>query len=438
MPPAGPVAPSDSPPGEIEPRTNVNALPGDATATHVISTSGSYFLTGNISIATGVAIRIDVPAVYLDLNGFQISSAGSSCVEATAGLAVIENGRVGAFTSTINIVNGVVRNVISNATVPGEFVAVDSLVEGCRFDGGSFTRCIIENAQSAVSCDATESALRSCRLRNATIVRTIAESCLFASVDAVDSTLRDCQSFSSSSPTAAFMLRRSAAESCVARDAVGFGFDLDEGSVAETCIAGSCGLSGFLVERSAVSACIAIDNTDFGFIIDSGAAAGCRAEGHSTSVGFECLNASSLTECVATDNLGGFGLTGRSVAKACVATGNTALGFFVNDGSVVQQCVAADNGNSGIQLGINSRALGCWSSSNGNTGFVVGGATTGVEILECSAVANASQGFRQESPSLIAKNRATGNAVNYLLGMPGATPVVSPGAGVGAWDNIEY
>lgn len=84
-PPPGPVSPTGktvqeiydriarTPVGIAEPRIPLQSLPGSATALHVISQPGSYYLTGNIQgIAgrNGVEIRAD--NVSLDLGGFSM------------------------------------------------------------------------------------------------------------------------------------------------------------------------------------------------------------------------------------------------------------------------------------------------------------------------------------------------------------------------------
>src|SRR5437016_377188 len=73
-PPAGPVAPTMKPLDQVEPRTPLAA----ATSTVTISSSGSYYLTGDIAIATGDGIVIGGDNVTLDLNGFTVSSSAAS------------------------------------------------------------------------------------------------------------------------------------------------------------------------------------------------------------------------------------------------------------------------------------------------------------------------------------------------------------------------
>jgi hypothetical protein len=62
---------------EIEPRQPVSALAGDASAAHIISEPGSYFLDGNLDMASKpIGIEIRGSHVTLDLMGFVIERTG--------------------------------------------------------------------------------------------------------------------------------------------------------------------------------------------------------------------------------------------------------------------------------------------------------------------------------------------------------------------------
>ncbi len=69
--PSGTPGPSMKSLDQIEARTPISALP------FTIGTSGSYYLTKNLSVTTGNAITINANSVTLDLNGFTISSTSS-------------------------------------------------------------------------------------------------------------------------------------------------------------------------------------------------------------------------------------------------------------------------------------------------------------------------------------------------------------------------
>ena len=77
--PPGTPAPTMKSLDQVEPRTIVNAAntPGNSANTFIISSPGSYYLTGNLTGASGKhGISIQADDVTLDLNGFAIISGG--------------------------------------------------------------------------------------------------------------------------------------------------------------------------------------------------------------------------------------------------------------------------------------------------------------------------------------------------------------------------
>jgi hypothetical protein len=91
---------------KLEKRTPISSLP------LTISASGSYYLTGNLAVATGTAITINADNVTVDLNGFTISSSASPA------------------NSTGILINGLRRDVtIKNGHILGT----------TTFSGGTFT-----------------------------------------------------------------------------------------------------------------------------------------------------------------------------------------------------------------------------------------------------------------------------------------------------------
>jgi hypothetical protein len=77
----GPLAPSAAPAptmktlAQVEARTPIPATTTPGAGPHfIISTPGSYYLTGNITVTTGDAIAINTSGVTLDLNGFTLRS----------------------------------------------------------------------------------------------------------------------------------------------------------------------------------------------------------------------------------------------------------------------------------------------------------------------------------------------------------------------------
>ena len=94
--------------GQIEPRTPVTN-----SGALTISSSGSYYLTGNITVNSGDAITITCDNVTLDLNGFTISSTQNP---ATNGNAILLSGSI----KNITILNGsIASGVINTGTYHG-------------------------------------------------------------------------------------------------------------------------------------------------------------------------------------------------------------------------------------------------------------------------------------------------------------------------------
>ena len=100
--PPGAPAPTMKTLQQIEPRTPLEAgSPGvsiGASGTVTISQSGSYYLTGNLTVTSGDGIRITASGVTVDLQGFTIRStlttASSEGIDIDAARVSIYNGHI--------------------------------------------------------------------------------------------------------------------------------------------------------------------------------------------------------------------------------------------------------------------------------------------------------------------------------------------------------
>ena len=96
--PPGAPAPTMKSLDQIEPRIAVQSLA--AAPPYTLSAPGSYYLTGNIAVASGNAISITTHGVTLDLNGFTISStanpASGHAIQLGSGIhnVAISNGHI--------------------------------------------------------------------------------------------------------------------------------------------------------------------------------------------------------------------------------------------------------------------------------------------------------------------------------------------------------
>jgi parallel beta-helix repeat protein len=108
---AGSLEPTD-PPGstmktldQVQPCTPVQSLAGDATATHIIADSGSYYLTDNIIGESGKhGILVNASNVTIDLKGFSLIGVEGSL----NGIFFIESSDPGHVNGAVY--NGIIQN----------------------------------------------------------------------------------------------------------------------------------------------------------------------------------------------------------------------------------------------------------------------------------------------------------------------------------------
>ncbi len=205
-PPAGPPAPTMKSLDQVEARTPVNTLPGDATAVHIITLPGSYYLTGSITGNTSKAgIRIEAVNVTLDLNGYTIEAAVGSTdginSNAPGGALVIRNGMIRGYTKGIKISSstqfhlqdlqvfgsltagldvdgkGTMERVsVMNSTVNGILASATSRVQirDCRVDG-------VSNCTAGISAALGD--IKGCSVSTLTGGHPIGISCTSGTVD---------------------------------------------------------------------------------------------------------------------------------------------------------------------------------------------------------------------------------------------------------------
>ena len=150
-PPAGPVLPTGKTTDEIEPRVDVQSLAGDATAQHLISQPGSYYLTGNIGgVAGQAAIAIDADNVTLDLGGFALLGVAGATrgveIRNTRSQYVVRNGSIRTFDNGgVQTVNG------SSGNVRIERLTVNGIANGPGIDIAAFCVRVCDCEVTAIS-----------------------------------------------------------------------------------------------------------------------------------------------------------------------------------------------------------------------------------------------------------------------------------------------
>ncbi|MFM9957444.1 MAG: right-handed parallel beta-helix repeat-containing protein [Phycisphaerales bacterium] len=134
-PPAGAVEPTGKTLREIEPRTALTFenTPGDSGAAFIIPFTGSYYLTGNVTVGGRYAIEIASFAgdVTIDLMGYTITLIMGPQVNPTTGVYA-----PALATRTVTIRNGVIRNQVATGTT-GILIegGANTVIEDVRVQG---------------------------------------------------------------------------------------------------------------------------------------------------------------------------------------------------------------------------------------------------------------------------------------------------------------
>src|SRR5438874_1365585 len=102
----GPLTPPGAPSPSMKSLDQIEARTAISTAPFTITTSGSYYLTQNLTVASATAITISASNVTLDLNGFTISSTESPAASSSGIL-------IASGLSNVTIVNGLIASNVN-------------------------------------------------------------------------------------------------------------------------------------------------------------------------------------------------------------------------------------------------------------------------------------------------------------------------------------
>jgi parallel beta-helix repeat protein len=199
--------------------------------------------------------------------------------------------------------------------------------------------------------------------------------------------------------------------------AIGFGLRFRRfGRDLDSWLARANGGNGFdsNVGDSSFTNCTAIENTGaFGFRLGGGATLlNCTASDNTsvatTSAGISAGGDSTVIGCTANNN--------RTTNGTLTST--TGIGISVGSGSTVKNCTVASNSADGIRLTSNSLVAGNMARDNGfSTGIGSGiHSTSSDNRIEDNNVVDNDLGIEvASSGSLIIKNSASGNTLNYVI-----------------------
>jgi hypothetical protein len=158
----GPLTPPGAPAPTMKTLSQIEARTPVSSAPFTISSSGSYYLTTNLTVSTGSAITINANNVRLDLNGFTLSSTENP---ATTGCGILLSA-IGV--TNIAIINGFISSGVTNNS-SGVFggsgfgsgiygvVAVNTRITGVSVSG-----CRINGIVLGVNSDYFNTVVESC------------------------------------------------------------------------------------------------------------------------------------------------------------------------------------------------------------------------------------------------------------------------------------
>ena len=349
---------------QVEARTIINATqtPGDGNNIFIINSSGSYYLTGNVTGVSGKnGILINATNVKVDLNGFQLIGVGGS-------LAGIWDGGNNRGNATVR--NGTIR-----------------LWGGAGMDLGASFDSLIEEL---IVTD------------NGGVGMKMSDACV----------LRDCMARNNTGDNIVTGFNANLTHCTSVNSVTGYGINLQ--GVATDCEARGNALYGIAAgNNSMVSHCAAHQNAGGGINVGTGSTiASCAASGNGggsgTGFGILAANGCTLTDSTASYNTVSYGIGTNpgSTITHCTASFNTSAqassGGIIPAGSPVIGCTAGGNTNPNASP---SHFTGTGIYVNGSNGT----------IKDCASSGNKGDGINVGSNCILADNQCNNNGVDGIF-----------------------
>jgi len=313
--PPGPPAPTMKTLDQVQPRTPITNATG-AT----ISAPGSYYLTTNITVASGNAITIGADNVTLDLNGFSLISTNP--LAAGAGILLsgsqrtsitILNGHiVSSFqTAGIGFDSGIFASFPSNIRVSGVTVSQcrsNGIALGAPFNGNVVQSCAVDSVNSV-------------GITAATVSDSIAVNCNVTAISAT--TVLNC--FADGGVTGNGIIATSVQNSY--GDSIGSGT-----GISGTTVENSRGITytGVGIDATTANNCYGVANTS-GTGLKANVATGCNGQS-TTGTGLQA----NIAHACQGQSKSGIGLD-------CVITASECYGSTTNAGAVALKVVGTAN-----------------------------------------------------------------------------------------------
>jgi hypothetical protein len=310
--PPGAPAPTMKTLSQVEPRIAITN-----TGFVVISQPGSYYLTTNITVASGDGVFIGTNRVTLDLNGFTISSTSP----AGTGIGInINGGRSDITILNGNVTGGVTNNAgVYNGPGFGDGISYSvGLAANIRVSGMTVSGCRVNGILLGTN---HSSSVQSC------VVYSVGGTGIQAA-SVSDSSAYQCNSGISADAVhncygqgaASFGILATTAENCYGQSASGTGL---AASLAQNCYGTSSG-AGLGLNASVAQNCYGSSGSSYGIYCDiANTSRAASTSGTAIYAGF------SAFLCVGTASGAGPGIT-TYIANSCYGTPNVAATFKYN------------------------------------------------------------------------------------------------------------
>ncbi|MEY2547153.1 MAG: hypothetical protein QOG48_2270 [Verrucomicrobiota bacterium] len=384
---------------QVEPRTPISQPVAPNVFPITISTAGSYYLTGNLTSANGIdAIRITVPDVMLDLNGFAISTNGGGfgiSVPATLGRVFVKNGTIKAFANGIEAGSAPLSHYedlqISNCTTIGLKAGSGALVRNCQLTGNGGTHAIMAGNTSTISgCITYNNSNSAAGIQVGD--NGVISHCVVSGNQSIDANGIEAG-------------MSSLVEHCGVRSCVGsYGIFVGLGSmIVDSAASNNSRTSALAIGIATDDECIVTNST-------------ARLNtGTGISVGARC----SIIQCSSSVNYSGIFTGPASVVRNCSTTNNSHDGLRVTGGCIVEEVQASVNGTAAAAAGIYGDGVGnriAHNTVNSNNGGGISISGTGNLVDGNHVRDNTGNGIfvsTANGKNVIIRNEAGNNGGSY-------------------------
>ena len=443
--PPGAPAPTMKTLDQIEARTPISALP------FTISSSGSYFVTGNLTAqAGGNGVTINASNVTLDLGGFELvgnGGVGAFGIRVSAGRfnVIIRNGTVRGWNGPgVAVENSAVSPVwvesVRALNGGGIALGIGSVVVDCLANGVPGNGIATGDASLVLRCHSRGNGLDGILVGTRSVVR----ECV-----ATNNGSDGIQAFDGSEVSG-----------CAASANANHGVNASEGCLVRDCtVEGNSGIGILSLAGSTVQSCAARNNAAVGISVGTGSTvAGCTANANNGVSGISLSIHCSAIGCTADSNTNGAAtsqgisgstacfisrcIVGNTLSTAGTATANTGAGIVVGSESIVENCVVHSNKGDGIRAIAGASIIGnnCVSNGGGGAGDGAGIHVTSIRNrIDGNYVATSDRGIEVDSTgNIIVRNVCIGSSPNYdMVANNIVGPVVQPGNSVAINSNVQ-